>query len=188
MTGPDPRAGQEAARLLAAAQDWLRTSAPHLAPVSPDGEPCSCPLCRAVAGLREADPDSVGRWVDSAVTALGSLVAQAGDLAGARTPGESGRDTTPADASDEATGSRGDAEPADASVQETGSLGSAGPADASAEEAGSRASAVPADSADADSRPEDGTDDERSGQDGPRPRRVRRVPLTREGGTDGARP
>jgi hypothetical protein len=79
----DPRAGQEAARLLASAQDWLRTSAPHLAPVSADGEPCSCPVCRAVAGLREADPDSVGRWVDSAVTALGSLVAQAGDLASA---------------------------------------------------------------------------------------------------------
>ncbi len=77
----DPRAGLEAARLLAAAQDWLRTSAPHLAPVSEDGAPCSCPVCRAVAGLREADPDAVGRWVDSAVTALGSLVAQAGDLA-----------------------------------------------------------------------------------------------------------
>ena len=81
MTASDPRAGQEAARLLAAAQDWLRTSAPHLAPVSPDGEPCSCPVCRAVSGLREADPDLVGRWVDSAVTALGSLAAQAADLA-----------------------------------------------------------------------------------------------------------
>jgi len=83
MSTPDPRAGQEAARLVAAAQDWLRTSAPHLAPVSADGEPCSCPVCRAVAGLREADPDSVGRWVDSAVSALGALVAQAGDLAAA---------------------------------------------------------------------------------------------------------
>jgi hypothetical protein len=77
----DPRAGHEAARLLAAAQDWLRTSAPHLAPVADDGQPCSCPVCRAVAGLREADPDAVGRWVDTAVTTLGTLVAQAGDLA-----------------------------------------------------------------------------------------------------------
>jgi hypothetical protein len=84
MSGSDPRAGQEAARLLAAAQDWVRTAAPHLAPVSDDGAPCSCPVCRAVAGLREADPDAVGRWVDSAVTALGSLVAQAGDLAASR--------------------------------------------------------------------------------------------------------
>ena len=77
----DPRAGVEAARLLAAAQDWLRTSAPHLAPVADDGQPCSCPVCRAVAGLREADPDAVGRWVDTAVATLGSLAASAGDLA-----------------------------------------------------------------------------------------------------------
>jgi hypothetical protein len=76
MTDPDPRAGQEAARLLAAAQDWLRTSAPHLAPVAEDGEPCSCPLCRAVAGIRDADPDIVGRWVDSAVAAVTSLATQ----------------------------------------------------------------------------------------------------------------
>ncbi len=84
MSGAEPRAGLEAARLLAAAQDWLRTSAPHLAPVADDGAPCSCPVCRAVAGLREADPDAMGRWVDSAVTALGSLVAQAGDLGASR--------------------------------------------------------------------------------------------------------
>jgi hypothetical protein len=202
VTGPDPRAGQEAARLLAVAQDWLRTSAPHLAPVAPDGEPCSCPLCRAVAGLREADPESVGRWVDSAVTALGSLVAQAGDLAGARTPGEPGRDAAPADAADRGSGSWGYAEPADASDGSTGSRGSGGPANASEEatgssgdaesadvsdeETGSRGSAGPADAAYADSRRDDGTDDQRSGQDGPRPRRVRRIPLTREGGTGSA--
>ena len=107
MTGPDPRAGQEAARLLAAAQDWLRTSAPHLAPLSADGEPCSCPVCRAVAGLREADPDSVGRWVDSAVSALGSLVAQAGDLAAAG--GAAARDA--AAARDSGTRGDGPAEP-----------------------------------------------------------------------------
>jgi hypothetical protein len=92
VTGTDPCAGQEAARLLAAAQGWLRTSAPHLAPVSADGEPCSCPLCRAVVGLREADPESVGRWVDSAVSALSSLVAQAGDLAAAAGAGEAEND------------------------------------------------------------------------------------------------
>ena len=107
MTGTDPRAGQEAARLLAAAQDWLRTSAPHLAPVSADGEPCSCPLCRAVVGLREADPESVGRWVDSAVSALGSLVAQAGDLAAAAGAGEAEND---AGSEDDAQDDEADAE------------------------------------------------------------------------------
>jgi len=107
VTGTDPRAGQEAARLLAAAQGWLRTSAPHLAPVSADGEPCSCPLCRAVVGLREADPESVGRWVDSAVSALGSLVAQAGDLAAAAGAGEAEND---AGSEDDAEDDEADAE------------------------------------------------------------------------------
>ena len=98
----DPRAGHEAARLLAAAQDWLRTSAPHLAPVADDGQPCSCPVCRAVAGLREADPDAVGRWVDTAVTTLGTLVAQAGDLAAkAASTGETDAETDQTDEADE---------------------------------------------------------------------------------------
>ena len=82
MTSDEPRAGVEAARLLAAAQDWLRTSAPHLAPVDVDGTPCSCPLCRVVANVREADPDDVARLVDSAVTALSQLAVQLADLAG----------------------------------------------------------------------------------------------------------
>jgi hypothetical protein len=82
MTDDQPRAGTEAARLLAAAQEWLRTSAPHLAPVDVDGTPCSCPVCRVVASVREADPDDVTRFVDSAVGALSSLAVQAADLAG----------------------------------------------------------------------------------------------------------
>jgi hypothetical protein len=82
MTADQPRAGAEAARLIAAAQDWLRTSAPHLAPVDVDGTPCSCPLCRVVATVREADPDDVTRLVDTAVSALSSLAVQASDLAG----------------------------------------------------------------------------------------------------------
>ena len=147
MTGDEPRAGQEAARLLAAAQDWLRTSAPHLAPVAPDGEPCSCPVCRAVAGLREADPDSVGRWVDSAVATIGSLVAQAGDLASSGSPGGSG-DGDDADGPDDAD----DDDDGYATVD--------------------------------DFHVEDTPGDAPPGQDGPRPRRVRRVPLTRETGTD----
>ena len=75
----EPRAGAEAAKLLAAAQDWLRTSAPHLAPVDDEGATCPCPVCRAVAGVREADPDAVGRWVDAALAAATSVLAQAGE-------------------------------------------------------------------------------------------------------------
>lgn len=82
MTADEPRAGMEAARLLAVAQDWLRTSAPHLAPVDADGEPCSCPVCRVVATVRDADPDDVGRLVDTAVSALAGLAVQAAEVAG----------------------------------------------------------------------------------------------------------
>lgn len=124
MSADEGRAGQEAARLVAAAQDWLRTSAPHLAPVGEDGEPCSCPLCRAVVSLREADPDSVSRWVDAAVVgmsaALTQVAAAAADLAAQtrdvattdeRVEGDEGRpggDSSPAPAtSEDATGHDG---------------------------------------------------------------------------------
>ncbi len=124
MSADEGRAGQEAARLVAAAQDWLRTSAPHLAPVGEDGEPCSCPLCRAVVSLREADPDSVARWVDAAVVgmsaALTQVAAAASDLAAQtrdvatpdeRVEGDEGRpggDSSPAPATPEdATGHDG---------------------------------------------------------------------------------
>ena len=170
MTGPDPRAGQEAARLLAAAQDWLRTSAPHLAPLAPDGEPCSCPVCRSVAGLREVDPEAVGRWVDSAVTTIGSLVAQAGDLAPSRSPGSTDDDADDA-ADDDADGSDDADDDADGSND----------ADARGRgDVGDDDGYMTTD----DSRAEGATDDEPSGQDGPRARRVRRVPITREDETD----
>jgi hypothetical protein len=75
MSEDAPRAGAEAARLLEAAQDWLRQSAPHLAPVDDAGQTCSCPVCRGIVRLRESDPDSVARWVDGAVAAFERVVA-----------------------------------------------------------------------------------------------------------------
>jgi hypothetical protein len=95
MTDAEGRAGQEAARLLAAAQEWLRTSAPHLAPVGEDGETCPCPLCRAVVEVREADPDSVGRWVDAAVAGLSATLARAGTLASQPAGTDDGTDARP---------------------------------------------------------------------------------------------
>jgi hypothetical protein len=74
MTDEDPRAGHEAARLLAAAQDWLASAAPHLAPVDDEGRTCPCPLCRVVATVRDADPEEVGRWVDAAVAGFGAAL------------------------------------------------------------------------------------------------------------------
>ena len=101
MTEQIPRAGAEATRLVAAAQDWLRVSAPHLAPVDADGTPCSCPLCRGVAVLRDADPEVVGRWVDVAVATVEQAMSQARSAASTRAPdapeAPSAQDTDPRD-------------------------------------------------------------------------------------------
>jgi hypothetical protein len=109
MTVDDGRAGQEAARLLAAAQEWLRTSAPHLAPVGPDGELCSCPLCRAVVSLRDTDPDVVGRWVDAAVAGVSAVLAQTG----AGSASDSGEHAPRAEDADDSTDDSSDDEVAD---------------------------------------------------------------------------
>ena len=167
MTGSDARAGQEAARLLHAAQEWLRTSAPHLAPLAADGAPCSCPVCRAVSGLREADPDSVARWVDSAVAAATALATQAADLAAAAT-----RSAPPPDAgeSHDEGGQDEDSEDEDIEDEDTQDEARAGSGSVRAhltdladlsDEAPARASA---------------------GQDGARSRGVRRIPVEREPG------
>lgn len=118
MTDADPRAGREAARLLAAAQDWLRSSAPHLAPTAPDGEPCSCPVCRAVAGIREVDPEAVGRWVDVAVSSVGALLAQAGDLVVASPEAAAADGPAPAPRDDTGTTSCGGAPDSESARQD----------------------------------------------------------------------
>jgi hypothetical protein len=117
--GAAPRAGAEASRLLSAAQQWLRESAPHLAPLDAAGEPCSCPLCRAVAAVRDADPDSVGRWVDSAVSALEQTTRQVAAQAQARAEAaraSSGTDgaTWPTDGEDAVVDEPSGAQPGDA--------------------------------------------------------------------------
>ncbi len=158
--GPDARsAGEEAVRLVAAAQAWLRASAPHLAPLDEDGRPCSCPLCRAVAGVREADPESVGRWVDAAVAAAGAVLAQAGDVMGA------GASTA---------GSRAGREDADG---EPGGDGSAPDHDLDDVATTEHEPSAPTHEA----APREGADIRTpAGQDGARPRGVRRIPLDRE--------
>jgi hypothetical protein len=158
MTDPTARrVGQEAARLLGAAQDWLRASAPHLAPTDDAGETCSCPLCRAVAGLRDADPDSVARWVDTAVAAATALATQAADLL-AQPPTDPSADPWADPGTDHARAS------------------------ASGDDRGPGA---PSDLGDDDPGPgATPSDDVAAGQDGSRPRQVRRIPVARD--PDGA--
>ena len=76
MSGPSVgSAAEEAARLLAAAEQWARTrgssllDSPSLATGSP--ECTACPLCQAVAALRQVRPETVQHLLDAA----GSLVA-----------------------------------------------------------------------------------------------------------------
>jgi hypothetical protein len=157
VTG-EPRVGHEAARLLAAAQDWLRTSAPHLAPVDESGESCSCPLCRVVASVREADPDAVGQWVDAAVAAATQVLAAASTRVGEGAESGSTAAGADAEADEEAVAALRvvDGEP-------TGERGDDGPPATDPTSTG-----VPADGA--------------TGQDGERGRRVRSIPVEREPG------
>jgi hypothetical protein len=80
-------AAQEAARLLAAAEEWARTRAgrllddEHLATGSPA---CTtCPVCTAVTALRAVRPETVEHLLDAAA----SLVAALRSAAAPGTPG-----------------------------------------------------------------------------------------------------
>jgi len=74
VTGVGP-AGDEALKLLAAAEHWARTrgasllDSEHLATGSQ--ECLVCPLCQTVGALRQVRPEAVGHLLDAA----GSLVA-----------------------------------------------------------------------------------------------------------------
>jgi hypothetical protein len=85
---PVGSAAEEAARLFAAAEQWLRsrTGAPFEdadgAPHVPGGAECAvCPLCQGIAAVRSVRPETVEHLLDataSFVAALRSTVAGAG--------------------------------------------------------------------------------------------------------------
>jgi len=84
-------AADEAARLFAAVQDWVRTRAAglsddeHLATGSPE---CTvCPLCQAVSALRQVKPETVEHLLDAAA----SVVAAVRVTLAAEAPGPSNR-------------------------------------------------------------------------------------------------
>jgi hypothetical protein len=91
--------GEEAARLLAAAQDWLHRSVldpatAKLATGSP--ECCWCPLCQLIAAARGSRPELTER-LSEALGALTELqTALAGLLRWATEPGAAGEPTPPA--------------------------------------------------------------------------------------------
>lgn len=76
MSADEPlgTAAQEAARLIEALQQWARdASAEHLATGA--AECRVCPLCRLVAALRDADPETTTQVVETAMTAVTAAVA-----------------------------------------------------------------------------------------------------------------
>jgi hypothetical protein len=67
-------AAEEAVRLVEALRTWAQdASAEHLATGAPE---CRvCPLCRLVAALRDADPETTGKVVESVVGTVTTAVA-----------------------------------------------------------------------------------------------------------------
>lgn len=66
-------AAEEAARLLAAVQDWARTrfDAEHLAT---GGAECQvCPVCQAIAALRQVRPETVEHLLDAAASFVAAV-------------------------------------------------------------------------------------------------------------------
>lgn len=80
MTGPDgPQLGsaaQEAARLLAAVEDWARTrgepgTADHTGAAT---STCGvCPVCSGIALLRDVRPETVEHLLDAAASVVAAL-------------------------------------------------------------------------------------------------------------------
>ena len=66
-------AAEEAAKLLAAVQDWARTrfDGEHLATGASECQ--VCPVCQAVAALRQVKPETVEHLLDAAASVVAAL-------------------------------------------------------------------------------------------------------------------
>ena len=70
-------AADEAAKLFAAAEHWVRTRAAGLVDaehVATGSAECTlCPLCRALAALRQVTPETVDHLLDAAASVVAAL-------------------------------------------------------------------------------------------------------------------
>ena len=70
-------AAEEATKLFAAVEDWVRTRGAgllgreHLATGSP--ECTACPLCQAVSALRQVKPETVEHLLDAAASVVAAI-------------------------------------------------------------------------------------------------------------------
>jgi hypothetical protein len=67
--------GADVSKVIASAQEWLRTQAPHMAPVDAQGDTCPCPVCKVVATVRDVDPEMAATWLSTALTTFTTTLA-----------------------------------------------------------------------------------------------------------------
>ncbi|MHB8961468.1 MAG: hypothetical protein ACYDAN_17820 [Candidatus Limnocylindrales bacterium] len=78
MTSSPPPVGsaaEEAARLFAAAEEWVRTRAGgHLDGLATGAPECTvCPVCQGISALRQVRPETVEHLLDSAASFVAAL-------------------------------------------------------------------------------------------------------------------
>ena len=76
-TSPPPvgSAAEEAARLFAAAEEWVRTRAGgHLDGLATGSPECTvCPVCQGISALRHVRPETVEHLLDAAASFVAAL-------------------------------------------------------------------------------------------------------------------
>jgi hypothetical protein len=72
---PVGSAAEEAARLFAAAEEWVRTRAGgHLEGLATGAPECtSCPVCQGIAAVRGVRPETVEHLLDAAASFVAAL-------------------------------------------------------------------------------------------------------------------
>lgn len=75
MTETVGSAAEEAARLLAAVQDWARTRFDHEHLATGSVECQVCPVCQGIAALRQVRPEAVAHLLDAAASLVAAVKA-----------------------------------------------------------------------------------------------------------------
>lgn len=75
MSQPVGSAAEEAARLFAAAEDWVRTRAGgHLEGLATGAPECTmCPICQGISAVRGVRPETVEHLLDAAASFVAAL-------------------------------------------------------------------------------------------------------------------
>ena len=74
-TPPVGSAAEEAARLFAAAEEWVRTrTGGHLDGLATGAAPCTvCPVCQGISAVRQVRPETIEHLLDSAASFVAAL-------------------------------------------------------------------------------------------------------------------